>query len=230
MIIAAGEHAGVGFGWLATAGPVMTWLIVLSFIFIHCGLIIGLFLPGGTLLFAAGVVLAEQDGEVQAWLLSAVTVIAAVAGNLVGYSIGAKTGTGLIARRGGRLLNVDNVTKVGRRLNRSGFVAIIAARWIPWLGTLAPLVAGTAGMERRRFLSASVVGALLWVPTVLLAGYYAAGLLTFLPAWLHATIVWLMAAMLVVGTVYGIWRYRREMRNPPVPGAITRDPRSRWAR
>ncbi|MGH3517586.1 MAG: DedA family protein [Micromonosporaceae bacterium] len=221
MITAGGEPTEVGFGWLATAGPIMLWLIVLTFIFVQCALIIGLFLPGGTLLFAAGVVLAEQDAEVQAWSLSGATLIAAVSGNLTGYLIGAKTGTVLSARRAGRVLNADNVNRVRRWLDRRGFIAVVAARWVPWMGTLAPLVAGAAGMGRRRFLAASIVGALLWVPTVVLSGYYAAGLLTFLPGWLHTTVVWLVVGMLVIGTGYGLLRYRHEMRTPIVESPKT---------
>lgn len=214
MIAAAAGNAGVGFGWLATVGPAMLWLVVLSFIFAQCGLIIGLFLPGGTLLFAAGVVLADQDADVQAWALSATTLLAAVAGNLTGYAIGAKTGTVVLARRGGRLLNVNNVTKVRRMLDRRGFIAIVAARWIPWMGTLAPFVAGAVGTDRRRFLAASVTGALLWVPTVLLSGFYTAGLVGALAPWLHTALLWLMVAVIVIGTGYGILRYRRESRLP----------------
>ncbi|MGH3518835.1 MAG: hypothetical protein ACRDQ7_15735 [Haloechinothrix sp.] len=75
------------------------------------------------MLFAAGVVLADQAAPVQAGSLSAAALVAAVAGNLTGYAVGARTGTLLIARTGGRLLHVENVSKVRRVLDRRGFVA-----------------------------------------------------------------------------------------------------------
>ncbi len=203
----------MGVGWLATAGPALVWLIVLSFVFLECAVIIGLFLPGDSLLFAAGVVLAHHDAEVSAWALSGVALIVAIVGNQVGYALGKKAGTKFIARRGGKVLNRENLEKARDFLDRRGFVAIIAARWIPWVRTLAPLIAGAARMDSRRFMLATSVGALLWVPTLVLFGYYAAGLLTAVP-WAQTVVVWGSVAFLVIGTIYGIWRYRQEIRRP----------------
>jgi len=86
-------------------------------------------------------------------------------------------------------------------------------RWIPWIRTLAPLIAGTARMDQRRFLLATTLGGLLWVPTLVLLGYYGAGLLNALP-WLKTAAFWLSIAFFVIGTAYGVWRYRQEMRRP----------------
>jgi membrane-associated protein len=199
--------------WLDTAGPVLVWVIVLSFVFVECALIIGLFLPGDSLLFGAGVVLAQHGSDMNAWLLSAAALIVAVFGNLVGYYIGRQTGGKLIARRGGRILNRHNLERAQRFLDRKGFFAIVAARWIPWIRTLAPLIAGTARMDQRRFLLATTLGGLLWVPTLVLLGYYGAGLLNALP-WLKTAALWLSIAFFVIGTAYGVWRYRQEMRRP----------------
>ena len=79
------EAAGVGVSWLDTAGPFLVWVIVLGFVFAECALIIGLFLPGDSLLFAAGVVLAQHGSDANAWLLSAAALVVAVLGNQVGY-------------------------------------------------------------------------------------------------------------------------------------------------
>ncbi len=201
---------------LESAGPVMVWIIVLGFVFTECAFIIGLFLPGDTLLFAAGVVLAEHDGELHAWALSVVALVTAVVGNMVGYYIGAKAGHTIIARRGGRVLNLENLAKAREFLDRRGFWAIVLARWIPWVRTLAPLIAGAAKMHPRRFLLATTVGGVAWVPTLVLVGYYGAGLLTSMP-WLKAVALWGSITFFVLGTAYGIWRYRQEMRKPPEP-------------
>jgi membrane-associated protein len=207
------EAVGVGVDWLDTAGPFLVWVIVLGFVFAECALIIGLFLPGDSLLFAAGVVLAQHGSDVNAWLLSAAALVVAVLGNQVGYYIGRSTGTKLIARRGGRVLNRHNLDRAQAFLDRRGFFAIVAARWIPWIRTLAPLVAGAARMDSRRFLLATATGGLLWVPTLVLLGYYAAGLLDSLP-WLKTAALWASVAFFVLGTGYGVYRYRQEMRRP----------------
>jgi len=207
------EAASIGVGWLDTAGPVLVWVIVLSFIFVECALIIGLFLPGDSLLFAAGVVLAQHGSDLNAWLLSAAALLVAILGNQVGYYIGRGTGTKLIARRGGKVLNKHNLDRARNFLDRRGFFAIVAARWIPWIRTLAPLIAGTARMDPRRFALATALGGLLWVPTLVLLGYYGAGLLDQLP-WVKTAALWISVAFFVVGTAYGVLRYRQEMRRP----------------
>lgn len=192
----------------------MVWLIVLGFVFTECAFVVGLFLPGDSLLFAAGVVLAQQDLEASAWALSIAATITAVVGNMLGYYIGHKTGNALIARRGGRVLNFENLARARDFLDRRGFWAIVLARWLPWIRTLAPLIAGAARMDRRRFLLATSLGGLAWVPTLVLVGFYAAGLVEDLP-WLKAAALWASIAFFVVGTVWGVLRYRQEMHRPP---------------
>ncbi|MFI9811063.1 DedA family protein [Saccharothrix variisporea] len=212
MVLSATSEA-VGFAQLETAGPVAVWLITLSFVFFECAFIFGLFLPGDSLLFAAGVVLAQHDGEISAWLLSLAAMVVAVVGNQIGYYIGRHTGTRLLARRGGRVLNKENLAKARDFLDRRGFWAIVLARWIPWVRTLAPMVAGAARMDPKRFMLATTIGALAWVPTLVLAGYYGAGLLTAIP-WLQTAAVIVSVAFFVFGTAYGLFRYRQEMRKP----------------
>lgn len=191
----------------------MVWIIVLVFVFVECAFIVGLFLPGDSLLFAAGVVLAQHEAEGHAWALSVVAMLAAIVGNMLGYYIGHRTGHAIIARRGGRVLNKENLARARDFLDRRGFWAIVLARWIPWIRTLAPLIAGAARMDPRRFLAATSFGGLAWVPTLVLLGYYGAGLLGDLP-WLKAVALWGSIAFFVAGTAYGIWRYRQEMRRP----------------
>ncbi|MQA12184.1 MAG: DedA family protein [Pseudonocardiaceae bacterium] len=191
----------------------MVWTVVLTFVFLECAFILGLFLPGDSLLFTAGVVLAQQDSDGHAWLLSLVAVGVAIVGNQLGYFIGRTAGYTLIARRDGRVLTLERLAKARDFLERRGFWAIVLARWIPWIRTLAPLVAGAAKMSPRRFLLATSIGAALWVPTLVLVGYYAAGILDVFP-WLKPVAFWGCIGFFVLGTAYGIWRYRQEMRRP----------------
>ena len=212
MVLSATAET-VAFVQLDSAGPLAVWLITLSFIFFECAFIFGLFLPGDSLLFAAGVVLASHDAELSAWLLSGVALAVAVVGNQIGYYIGRHTGTRLLARRGGKVLNKQNLAKARDFLDRRGFWAIVLARWIPWVRTLAPMIAGAARMDPKRFMLATTIGAIAWVPTLVLAGYYGAGLLTAVP-WLETVAVIVSVAFFVGGTAYGLIRYRQEMRKP----------------
>ncbi|MGH3434548.1 MAG: DedA family protein [Thermocrispum sp.] len=191
----------------------MVWIVVLSFVFVECAVIVGLFLPGDTLLFAAGVILAEHDAAAGAWWLSLVALIVAVAANQVGYLTGRKVGTRFIARRGGKILNTENLEKARDFLDRRGLLAIVLARWLPWVRTLAPLIAGAARMDPRRFMLATTVGAVLWVPTLVLLGYYGAGVLDGLP-WLQDVVLWGTISGVALGTAWGIWKYRQEVSKP----------------
>jgi membrane-associated protein len=201
-------------GWLSTNGPLVVWLIVLSFVFLECAFVVGLFLPGDSLLFTAGLVLAQQGThDAQAWALSIVATIVAVVGNQLGYVIGRRAGATLTGRLGGRMLSAERLAKARDFLDRRGFWAIVLARWIPWIRTLAPMIAGAAAMDSRRYMTATATGAVFWVPTLVLLGYYGAGLLERFP-WLMTTVMAVGIGFFVVGTIWGIWRYRQEMRKP----------------
>lgn len=212
------EQTVLAFEPLGAAGPLTVWIVVLSFVFLECALVLGLFLPGDSLLVAAGVVLAAHDQHLSAWLLSGAAVVMAVAGNQAGYLVGRFAGTRVLARRGGRILNRANFERARSFLDRRGFWAIVVARWIPWVRTLAPMVAGAARMDNRRFLTANFIGALTWVPPLILLGYYAAGLLDSIP-WAPQVAAVGAVAFFVVGTVWGLTRYVLEMRKPVDEGA-----------
>ncbi|RJQ76566.1 DedA family protein [Pseudonocardiaceae bacterium YIM PH 21723] len=203
----------MAFGPLETAGPWMVWVIVLGFIFVECGLIVGLFLPGDSLLLTAGIVLAQQDHSYHAWGLAIGSVVAAVGGNEFGYYIGRKSGYKLLIRQGGTMLNRQNMDRAKGFLDRYGFWAIAAARWIAWVRTLAPIIAGAVKMDQRRYSVASTVGALTWGPVLLLGGFYGAGLLERY-RWLTHIAIAGFVAFVAVGTGYGLYRYRQDMRRP----------------
>ncbi|WP_372493607.1 DedA family protein [Prauserella alba] len=206
--------AGFGLDWLATVGPVLLWIVVLGFVFIECALILGLFLPGDSLLFIAGLILA-QDGasDVEVWAMALAGLLAAIVGNRVGYFVGDRTGTRFVAGRDGKVLNQRNLDRAHAFLQRWGFLAIVAARWIPYVRTVAPMLAGAAQMEMRRFMASTTVGAIIWVPTLVLIGFYGAGLISHMP-WLTEGLIWVSVVFCIVSTVYGVIRYRKETRKP----------------
>lgn len=202
------------FGPLSTAGPLLVWLVVMSFVFIECAVIIGLFLPGDSMLITAGIVMASHaSGTGHVWALSLGAMIAAIAGNQVGYVIGHRTGSKLVARKNGKYLNTENLHKVNMLLEKHGFWAVLVARWIPWVRTLCPLVAGAANMDHRRYTIASTLGAIIWAPVLLLAGFYFGSFLDRV-SWLLPVVLVGMIVMLVVGTCLGVWQYRKEMAKP----------------
>ncbi|WP_280236276.1 DedA family protein [Nocardia cyriacigeorgica] len=199
---------------LISAGPALVWTIVLTFVFLECAFIIGLFLPGDSMLITAGVVMASHaSGEAQVWGLSLGTMVAAIAGNQVGYVVGSRTGHHLVARKNGRYINTRNLARVTEMLHRHGFVAVLVARWIPWVRTLCPMVAGAAGMDHRKYTIASTIGAILWAPVLLLIGYYAGGFIQRVP-WLMPAVVVVLVVGLIIGTVLGVRQYRQEMAQP----------------
>ncbi|AXK87370.1 DedA family protein [Nocardia farcinica] len=206
MVAASG-----GLNFLESAGPTLVWVVVISFVFLECAVIVGLFLPGDSMLLTAGVVLAgHHAGEKQIWALALGAMVAAIAGNQVGYVIGHRTGTGFVARRNGRYVNAENLRRVTLMLDKHGFWAVLLARWIPWVRTLCPLVAGAARMDHRRYTIASTLGAIAWAPVLLLIGFYAGNHLKRVP-WLMHGVTAALVLGLIVGTIVGIRHYRQEM-------------------
>jgi membrane-associated protein len=216
--VGAGTVTHLAAGVLGGAGPATVWAVVLVFIFLECAFVVGLFLPGDSLLLAAGVLLAERGLEAGAWALGGVATVVAVAGNQVGYLVGRYTGTRMLARKEGRVLNRANLARATAFFERWGFWAIVVARWIPWIRTLAPMIAGAARMDNRRYIVANAVGAVCWVPTLILLGYYGAGLLDAAP-WLKTAAAVLAVAGFVIGSAVGLYRFRQEMRRPIDEGA-----------
>jgi membrane-associated protein len=116
-------------------------------------------------------------------------------------------------------VTAENLHKVNVLLDRHGFLSVLVARWIPFVRTLCPLVAGAAGMNHRMYTVASSLGALAWAPVLLLIGYYAGEFLQRVP-WLMPAVLAVMVVCLIVGTVLGIRHYRQEMAKPPVDYAV----------
>jgi membrane-associated protein len=139
-------------------------------VFAETGLLIGFFLPGDSLLFTAGILAAA--GHLTIGLLLPIAFVAAVAGDSVGYAIGRRAGTSLYTRPEGRFKMHTRIEQARAFYDKRGGSTIILARFIPIIRTFAPVVAGAAKMDYRRFLVFNVIGALLWGVGVSLAGYW----------------------------------------------------------
>ena len=157
---------------LASLGALAVYAVVWGFLFAECGLLLGFLLPGDTILFGAGLLAASPNSDVNLALLVVGAFGAAVAGNEVGYLSGRRYGRGwLESRESGRAL--AQLRRTEAFYDRYGWFAVVVARWIPWVRTFTPVVAGTAAMRRTGFTSASVVGALSWAVVLPVVGYVA---------------------------------------------------------
>jgi membrane-associated protein len=145
------------------------WVIALI-IFTESGLLVGFFLPGDTLLVAAGVLAAQGALSIQTTILA--IVIAAIVGDNVGYSIGKATGKRLFRKKDSVLFKHEYVEKAQQFYDKHGGKAIIMARFVPIVRTFAPMVAGIGKMPRGRFFFFNVIGAVLWGVGVTLLGYF----------------------------------------------------------
>jgi membrane-associated protein len=146
------------------------YLVVFGFVFVESGILVGFFLPGDSILFGAGLVAATAGSGVDLAVLVVGVLVAAVAGDAVGYASGRRLGRPWLVRRE---RFVRHVERAERFYARYGALAVVVARWIPWIRTFTPIVAGVARMPYPRFLVANVTGAVTWGAGLVLLGYYA---------------------------------------------------------
>ncbi len=146
-------------------------LMVCGIVFAETGLLIGFFLPGDSLLFTAGLLVATGTIDINVWLLAALVFICAFAGDQTGYYIGRKAGPAVFNRPDSRLFKRENVRRAQVFFDRHGGKAVILARFVPVVRTFTPVVAGVAEMNYKAFVSFNAVGAFLWGVGVTLLGY-----------------------------------------------------------
>ena len=169
---------------LTVAALLPTWLdpntIVTNFgllgialiLFAECGLLVGFFLPGDTLLFSAGLLTATGRLDVPFWVQLLLVPVAAIAGNLVGYWIGYKAGPAVFNKPDSRLFRQEYVDRSHDFFERYGARTIVLARFVPIVRTFATVMAGASRMRFRTFAVYSVIGGVLWGAGVLALGYY----------------------------------------------------------
>jgi len=145
---------------------------VLAIIFAECGLLIGFFLPGDSLLFIAGLFLATGAIDVNLYLALFLLFLAAFAGNVSGYWIGYKAGPSLFNKPDSKLFKQAYVERTNRFFNEYGGRAIIMARFVPIVRTFITAIAGVGRMDLRKYLIYSAIGAFLWAVGVTLLGYF----------------------------------------------------------
>ncbi|HEY8403143.1 MAG TPA: DedA family protein [Flavobacteriales bacterium] len=152
---------------------VWVYAILFLIIFVETGVVVMPFLPGDSLLFAAGMLAAQPNG-LNLWLLIVILLVAAIVGDSLNYLIGKQFGMRVTKVRlfGKQMVKDEHIDKTNSFYEKYGSKTIVIARFVPIVRTLAPFVAGIGRMHYKTFITYNVIGALLWVIGITLAGYY----------------------------------------------------------
>jgi membrane-associated protein len=174
-------------------------------IFAECGLLIGFFLPGDSLLFTAGFLASQQLG-VEVWTLSLICGVTAAIGPLVGYWYGAWAGPRLFNREDSIWFHKRHLMRAHEFYERHGGKALVIARFMPVVRTFAPVVAGMAAMNYPRFVVYTIVGAVVWAVGVTWLGYFLGSLVPDAGRYLE----YIVAAIIVVSIAPPVIHLLRE--------------------
>ena len=151
--------------------------LVAFIIFAETGLFVGFFLPGDSLLFVTGLMIANSQSPTDSdpvnlvyWIV--LIIICGIIGNAVGYWFGKKSGPLLFHKKDTILFKQKHLHQAKEFYDKKGGMAIVLARFLPIVRTFAPIVAGIVKMDRRTFTMYNILGCVLWVPSMILAGYF----------------------------------------------------------
>jgi membrane-associated protein len=169
------------------------WIYALLFaiIFVETGVVVMPFLPGDSLLFVCGAVAAV--GGMSLPLLIVLLIIAAVLGDAVNYSVGHYFGPKVFGWEQSRFFNKAAFDRTHAFYERHGPITIVVGRFLPFVRTFAPFVAGVAAMTYRRFAIYNVLGAVIWVVSLTVLGYYIGNM-----PWVRANFSWVALAFIII--------------------------------
>jgi len=190
---------------LSLLAPFVFYLVVAAIVFIETGLLFGFFLPGDSILFSAGLV-AAAHGNINIVILVSAIFLAAFFGDQIGFVIGRVIGRPYLDKKESPrmqrlIINAENFYE------KTGWWAVVAARFFPWIRTFVPPIAGAAKMNYYKFLSANVLGALLWGVGITLAGFYAATL-----PWVKSSSYAIAAFFITASLISALVNFRRRPR------------------
>ena len=189
----------------ASISPVLLYIIIGAIVFVETGILLGFFLPGDSILFSAGLV-AAAHGNVNIVILVTVIFLAAFVGDQVGFVLGRKIGRPYLEKHKGPKIQ-KMIERSERFYEQTGWWAVVAARFFPWIRTFVPPIAGASHMNYYKFLSANALGALLWGVGITLAGYYAAEI-----PWVKTSSYAIAAFFITASVVSSLVSYRRHRR------------------
>ncbi len=177
-------------------------------IFAETGLLVGVFLPGDSLLVTAGLLGAQ--GYFNVYQLAPLLTLAAVAGNSSGYLIGRSTGPRIFRREDSLLFNKKHAIRAHEFYERYGRFTIILAQFMPIIRTFAPVVAGVAQMPYRAFLTFSVIGAVAWIWSMIFTGYFLGRYIPGIDKHIEFVVIVVVLVSIMPGVISGIRARRRE--------------------
>jgi membrane-associated protein len=181
------------------------WIYGILFlvIFAETGLVVCPFLPGDSILFIAGTVVAVADLNVH--VLVVVLIVAAVLGDSVNYAIGHYIGPKAFQRPDSRWFRQEYLRRTQAFYDKYGGITIIIGRFVPIIRTFAPFLAGVAGMTYRRFLSYNIVGGCLWIGSLVYSGFLFGNI-----PWVKDNLSLIVVAIVVVSLLPAVTTYLRE--------------------
>jgi len=192
---------------LASLAPFIFYLIVAAVVFVETGLLFGFFLPGDSVLFSAGLV-AASHGDINIVILVSAIFIAAFFGDQVGFVIGRVVGRPYLDKKQSPRIQ-RLIVNSEDFYEQTGWWAVVAARFFPWIRTFVPPIAGAAKMNYYKFLSANVLGAFLWGVGITLAGFYAATL-----PWVKSSSYAIATFFICASLISALVNYRRRPQPP----------------
>ena len=191
---------------LSPVAPFLFYIVVAGIIFIETAFLVGFFLPGDSLLFSAGLVAAARS-DINVVILIFTVFLAAFIGDQVGYVLGRKIGRPYFQKRDSKRMQ-KMLLKSERFYERYGWWSVVIARYIPWVRTFVPPIAGTVKMNYYKFLTANVLGAFLWGVGITLAGFYSGSI-----SWVKDISYGLAIFFISASLVSALLNYLREKRD-----------------
>lgn len=193
-------HLDVHLGELVARYGLLIYAILFLIVFCETGLVVTPFLPGDSLLFAAGALAAV--GSMDPWLLGIVLIVAAILGNTSNYWIGRWVGPRVFHWENSRWFNRKALDETHRFYERHGPLALTLARFMPLVRTFAPFVAGVAAMSHATFQLYSVLGGVLWVVSFVALGYFFGNI-----PFVKAHLAWIMIGVVIVSLLPLAWAF-----------------------
>ena len=184
-----------------------TYLILFLIIFAETGLVVTPILPGDSLLFAAGAILAKPETALNIIFMWVLLIVAAILGDLVNYHIGKYIGPKAFSGQY-KLLKAEYLNKTHAFYERYGGKTIIYARFIPIVRTFAPFVAGVGTMSYSKFAMYNIVGGIAWVTSFLFLGYFFGGLPVIKDNFTY--VIFLIIIVSVLPPIFQVWKERRK--------------------
>ncbi len=175
---------------------------IFAIIFTETGLLVGFFLPGDSLLFAAG--LLSSQGFFNPFILFAVAVVAAILGDSTGYLIGKKVGPKIFTREKSLIWNPKHIVRTQKFFNKYGSITILLARLVPIVRTFAPVLAGVGDMKYRTFISYNILGGLLWPALVIIPAYFFGNLIPHIDSYIFPIMILIVVASLIPAVIFAL--------------------------